>query len=90
MVGVLGRKLFRDLWASKGVLLAIMSMMAVGVACLVSMGSAYVNLGRAQWAYYAQCRMADFWIDLKKYPLILLNQLAQTPGIRQLQSRIAF
>ena len=50
-------------------LLAITSIIAVGVMCFVYMRSAYHNLSLAKWRYYAQCRMADFWIEVKKAPL---------------------
>ena len=65
-MNVLRRKLLRELNASKGLLLAITSIIAVGVMCYVSMQSAYHNLSEAKRSYYLQCRMADFWIDLKK------------------------
>ena len=67
---VLDRKLLRELLASKGLILAITSLMAVGVMAFVYMRSAYANLNRAKDDYYRQCRMADFWIDVKKAPLV--------------------
>ncbi len=89
-MSMLGRKLRRDLWGSKGVLLAIVSIIAVGVACLVTMGSAYWNLSEAKRRYYAQCRMADFWIDLKKVPQAEVERLARLPGVAAVRSRIGF
>jgi len=68
-VKTLDRKLLRDLSGSGGLLLAITSIMAVGVTCFVAMQSTYHNLKGAKDRYYRQCRMADFWIDVKKVPL---------------------
>jgi putative ABC transport system permease protein len=87
-VKVLNRKVLRELVASKGLLLAITSLIAVGVMCFIYMRSAYKNLDRAKDQYYEQCRMGDFWIDLKKVPLAELDQLAQLPGVSEIRPRI--
>ncbi|MCO6457599.1 MAG: ABC transporter permease [Pirellulaceae bacterium] len=87
---MLDRKLVRDLVGSRGLLLAITSIMAVGVTCFVSFRSAYHNLDDAQARYYRQCRMADFWIDVKKVPLAELPAVGRVPGVEELRSRIVF
>jgi putative ABC transport system permease protein len=89
-VSVLDRKLLRELRASWLLLTAIMGIIAVGVACYVSMGGAYHNLNEAKRRYYRQCRMADFWIDLKKVPLAELDALAELPGVAAIRPRIGF
>lgn len=89
-MSVLDRKLRRELGASWMLLLAIISIISVGVACFVSMGSAYNNLTEAKRRYYRQCRMADFWIDLKKVPLAELTALAEMPGVAAIRPRIQF
>ncbi len=87
---VLNRKLLRELTAARWRLLAIVSIIGVGVACFVAMGSAYRNLTLETRQYYAQCRMADFWIDLKKVPLAELESVAGLPGITEIRPRIQF
>jgi putative ABC transport system permease protein len=87
-VSVLDRKLRRELKASWLMLVAIISIVAVGVACFISMGSAYSNLNEAKRRYYAQCRMADFSIELKKAPLAELAALADLPGVEKIRPRI--
>ncbi|MDZ7615356.1 MAG: hypothetical protein U1E05_00035 [Patescibacteria group bacterium] len=89
-MSVLDRKLRRELRASWGMLLAIVSIIAVGVACFVAMGSSYGNLKRAKQTYYAQCRMPDFWMDVKKVPLAELDALAAMPGVGAIRPRIRF
>ena len=89
-MSVLNRKLGRDLRDAKGLLLAIVSIIAIGVACQVSMLSAYHNLTGAKGRYYAQCRMADFWIDLKKIPVSELDVLAELPAVETYRPRIQF
>ncbi len=87
---MLGRKLLRDLMRSKWLLLAISSIISVGVLCYVSMQSAYHNLDRAKHRYYRQCRMADFWIELKKAPVSEILRLRQIEGITEVHPRIQF
>ena len=87
---VLDRKVLRELLAHKGMLLAITSLIAVGVLCFIYMRSAYNNLNLAKEQYYEQCRMADFWIDVKKVPLVELDTIAELPGVTEIRPRIVF
>lgn len=89
-MSVLDRKLVRDLAASKGLVLAITALVAVGVMCFIYMRSAYRSLLQAQEEYYTQSRMADFWIDLKKVPVSELSLVAELPGISEIRPRIQF
>jgi len=89
-MSTLTRKLLREVYRAKGLLLAVTSIIAVGITCYVSMQSAYNNLAAAKDRYYKRCRMADFWIDVKKVPLAEIDPVARLPGIRDLQSRIQF
>ena len=86
----LDRKLLRQLRSSWGLILAITSIIAVGVTCFGSMASCYWNLNEAMSRYYAQCRMADFSIELKKVPLAELGQIADLPGVVEIRPRIQF
>jgi len=89
-VKTLDRKLLRQLRSSWGLILAITSIIAVGVTCFGSMASCYWNLTEAMSRYYAQCRMADFSIELKKVPLAELGQIADLPGVVEIRPRIQF
>ncbi len=89
-MSVLDRKLRRELKSSWGLLLAITSIIVVGVTSLVTLGSSYNNLGEAKRQYYAQSRMADFSIEVKKVPLAELAPLAELPGVTEIRPRIQF
>jgi putative ABC transport system permease protein len=89
-VKVLDRKVLRELKASWGLLTAITSIIAVGVGVFVAMGSAHRSLTEARRLYYAQCRMADFSVELKKVPLAELARLAELPGVTEIRPRIQF
>lgn len=89
-MSVLDRKLRRELFASKGVLAAIVAIITVGICCFVGMTSLYFNLQDSRRNYYAQCRMADFSVELKKLPLIELDRVESLPGITEVRPRITF
>lgn len=85
----LNRMLARDLFTARGLLLAVMSIIIIGVMCYVTMQTAYHNLQGAKQRYYTQCHMADFWLSLRKAPNSELRRLAELPGIAALQSRVS-
>jgi len=89
-LSMLDRKLFRDLWTAKGLLLAIGAIMGVGINNFVTLQSAHHNLSRAKVEYYQQCRMADFWIDVKKVPLAELDAVRRLPGVLEITPRVQF
>ncbi len=89
-MSVLNVKLIRDLIRAKVLMLAITSIIAVGVTCFVAIQSAYHNLNEARKSYYRRCRVADFWVDVKKAPLAELQAVSETPGLAEVQPRIQF
>jgi len=90
MVGALHRKLLRELRDQAGLLAVIIGILGVGVGCYVSLTSAQRSLSEAKLRYYAQARMADFWIDLKKVPLADLATLRSLPNVAEIRPRIQF
>jgi len=89
-VSVLTRKLLRDLRATRGQVIAVVSIITVGVMCYVGMLQTYENLDLAKHSYYTQCRMADFWVSLKKTPASEIAALSDLPGVAEVRSRISF
>lgn len=89
-MNVLNRKLIRDLKQSKGMLLAVAAIIAVGTGCLVGMLSTYNNLESAMLDYYRRSRMADFWISVKKAPTSVVDDLEKIPGAARIRDRISF
>lgn len=90
MVGVLDRKLLRELQSTGMVLIAVGGIMAIGVAAYVALGTSYRNLSTAQRLYYAECRMADFSLEFKKAPLAEVASVASLPGVVEIRPRIQF
>jgi putative ABC transport system permease protein len=89
-MGALHRKLIRDLRDSGGLLLAIAAIIALGVASFVALRSAHSNLDDARRRYYARCRMADFWVELKKAPVVEAAALGRLPGVVAIRPRLQF
>lgn len=87
-MNVLDIKLWRDMSRSKWMLLAIIAIVAVGVGCFNGMFSVYNNLYNARESYFSKCRMADFWIEVKKVPVIETKQIEKNDGISEIHSRI--
>lgn len=89
-MGVLHRKLGRDLRGSLGVLSTVVAIIAVGTGCFIGLGSAQRILETSQRAYYHEYRFADFWVDLKKAPLPAVERIADLPGVAAIEPRVVF
>ena len=89
-MGVLNRKLGRDLLSSAGVLATVVAIIAVGTGSFVGLGSAQRILELSQATYYGRYRLADFWVDVKKAPLSAVEPIANLPGVADLEARVVF
>lgn len=84
----LDHKLRRDLLCMPGQVVAIMLIVACGIACLVTMRSAYSSLELTRANYYDQYRFADVFVQLERAPDSLLPRLAAIPGVKTVQARV--
>lgn len=84
----LDRKLFRDLFQLWGQALAIALVVACGIASFVMAQSSYNSLLLTQRAYYDDYRFAEVFASLKRAPETLAAQIAEIPGVGQVQTRI--
>lgn len=87
-MSVLDQKLMRDLLHLRGQVIAIALIVACGIACLVTMLSAYDSLQLSQQTYYDRYRFADVFVQLKRAPDSLTNRIAEIPGVQQSQIRV--
>ncbi|MFI5402807.1 MAG: ABC transporter permease [Planctomycetota bacterium] len=87
---VLDRKLLRNLSSMRGQLLAIVLIIACGVASFVTVLTAYRGLKSTRDAYYARYRMADLFATVKRAPRAALDDLQRVPGVRRVEGRIVF
>ena len=89
MISALDRKLFRDLWRMRGQALAIALVAAAGVAIYVMMLGNFTSLRETRLAYYERYNMADMFASAKRAPEDLVHDIAQLPGVRRVETRIA-
>jgi len=85
----INRKLFRDLWRMKGQVLAIVMVIASGVATAIMSISTHDSLRLTQSTFYRDYRFADVFASLKRAPESLAARIAEIPGVRQVETRVA-
>lgn len=88
MVSLLDRKLIRDLLRMKGQALAILLVVACGVASYVGSISTYQSLHFSQQDYYDRYRFADVFAQLERAPESLAAQLRRIPGVARVDTRV--
>jgi putative ABC transport system permease protein len=87
-MNTLDRKLIRDLQHLGGQAIAIILIVACGIAGLVTMMSAYNSLQLSQQDYYQGYRFADVFVQLKRAPNSMAEQIRAIPGVAQVQTRV--
>ena len=80
-MGVLNRKLWRDLVEMRGMVLAIALVQVGGIATFVMSLSTYDTLLIARDSYYREQRFADVFALLKRAPDTLAGRLQAVPGV---------
>jgi putative ABC transport system permease protein len=84
----LDRKLIRDLLTLRGQVIAIVLIVACGIASLVTMMSAYESLTLSMEDYYRQYRFADVFVQVKRAPNSVAERIREIPGVGQVRSRV--
>jgi putative ABC transport system permease protein len=87
-MGVLNRKLWRDLVDMRGMVLAIALVQVGGIATFVMSLSTYDTLLVARDNYYRDQRFADVFALLKRAPDSLTGRLQAIPGVERVQTRV--
>lgn len=84
----LNRKLWRDLWEMRGMVLAIALVQVGGIATFVMSLSTYDTLLIARDGYYREQRFADAFALLKRAPESVIGRLQAIPGVERVQTRV--
>jgi putative ABC transport system permease protein len=87
-VKMLDRKLLRDLSRMRAQVLAIVLVVACGVASYVSMLSTHASLERSGAEYFESYALADLFATVNRAPVHLVDELRVIPGVEQVQTRI--
>ncbi len=87
-LSMLNRKLLRDLWRIKGQAIAIVFVIAAGIALLVMSRGMVISLDETMRAYYEQNRFADVFVPVKRAPNHLLDDIRALDGVGDVDGRI--
>ncbi|RRD64228.1 FtsX-like permease family protein [Comamonadaceae bacterium OH2310_COT-174] len=85
----LHQKALRDLWRMRGQALAIALVIASGIAMLVMSQATLESLRSTRAQIYQESRFPDIWVQLKRAPQSLARQLAEIPGVAEVETRLA-
>lgn len=88
MVSILNRKLIRDIVALRGPVFTVGLLVSVGVAVMTGSISTFLSLLNARSSYYEETRFADLFVELKRAPIRLEQDLLNLSGIGSVQTRI--
>ena len=87
-MGVLDRKLLRDLARLRGQVLAIALVMAAGVATVLLAVGTLRSLEDTRAAYYERHRFADVFAEVRRAPNTLAERMTALPGVAEVETRI--
>lgn len=82
-------KLTRDLWRIKAQAGAIMIVIAIGVALQIMMSGFVSSLTLTRDAYYERYQLAEIFAPVVRAPNHVANQLADIPGVRNVETRLS-
>lgn len=83
-------KVLRDVLQLRGQMLAIVVVMAAGVALFVTLRGMNAYLVGAQQAYYTQYRFADVFARARRIPESVVKQVSAVTGVESVQARVVF
>lgn len=90
MVTALNRKLLRDLWHIKGQMVAIVMVMACGIATFILSFGVLSSLELSRKVYYDNYQFADVFASLKRAPDAVKKQIEEIPGVSVVETRVVF
>lgn len=82
-------KLMRDLWRIKAQAMAIMVVIAIGIALQIMMSGFVTSLTQTRDAYYERHQLADVFAPVVRAPSYVAGQLEDIAGIRTVETRIS-
>jgi putative ABC transport system permease protein len=88
MAAPLTRKLLRDVWQAKAQTVAIVMVLAAGIAMFVAYLSAFASLELTRDRYYHEARFAQVFATLDRAPEALRDRLQAVPGVAAVETRV--
>ncbi len=84
----LSRKLVRELWLLKGQLIAIIVVIACGIANFTAFRSVGQSLILTRQSFYDQSKFPDVFVAARRVPESITARLERIPGVAVVQTRI--
>jgi len=82
------RKLTRDLWKTKGQVLAIALVIASGISAYVMLISNIDSLNQTREKFYQEYGFADVFVSLKRAPESLKERIREIDGVTEVETRV--
>jgi putative ABC transport system permease protein len=90
MSRTLDRKVWRELVHLRGQMLAIMLVLACGIAAFVTMISNRQALDRSRVRYYESNRLADLFAQVVRAPQSIEARIRELPGVATVETRLVW
>ncbi|MCL2337178.1 MAG: ABC transporter permease [Firmicutes bacterium] len=87
-MSALNNKLWRTIGKTKGQFLAVVAVVAIGIAVYISMTTAYYNLNASKEKFYRDHNFADYYFQVVKAPQEIIKQVETVPGVAKAAGRI--
>ncbi|KPU45509.1 cell division ABC transporter subunit FtsX [Oxobacter pfennigii] len=87
-MGILFRKLLRDIKEAKGQFISILIIVVLGVTLFSGINATFRNLTGAKTKYYEDYRFADLWVELYKAPKSVTERINSLPYVEMVTGRI--
>jgi putative ABC transport system permease protein len=84
----LNRKLVRNIWGMKGQAIAIILVIASGVATFIMSISTMQSLRQTQYIFYRDHRFAEVFASLKRAPEHLKSRIREIRGVEMIDTRV--
>jgi putative ABC transport system permease protein len=85
---LLARKAWRDITHLRGQMVAIVTVIGLGVATFVSLRGMAEHLTASQYGYYASARFAHAFARVTAAPLDVADRVRQLPGVSAAEGRV--
>lgn len=87
-MGMLLRKLIRDIKQSRGQFISLIIVVTIGVMFYSGINSTFRNLNNASIKYYNDYRFGDIWIDFYKAPESVMEKIEKIPYVHMATGRV--
>jgi putative ABC transport system permease protein len=85
----LTKKLFREINHLRGQMIAIVVVIACGIANFVAFRSVHASLSLTQSSFYNESRFADVFLTARRAPESVAQRIAEVPGVALVQTRVS-